>query len=369
MLELQIPVCHYLTIFSQLVLLLPSRGILMNENGVLISIEGGQGMDKHDVSTSVGQSPSTVLVSSSDFPRQTFISMCSLLSLPRELRDQIIEHVVLFRKAPPEDPAQCLQSRVESSGGGTLRLPSRSQETYNASGLLRTSRQIRDETRHRLRQLNPPYSLDVMIGDNELWPTWTCCPIRSSGPIDTVNVTLRFFSKPDDPFMVHVARTVRAVLRGRKWSSTSLHPLAELFLHIRDVCLRPGTKEASTIETLCFDVHTMGQLDHMTTVTPTKSPSSVGLKSLFGKHRSLWNSFRSIHQYPFGSDGDTKTLEVVASLKIMVILFLQEAWEDDCAVYNNYVGPLGAAFRSVQSLNFLVDGHDIGQLTSRVLSS
>jgi hypothetical protein len=101
--------------------------------------------------------------------------MCSLLSLPRELRDQIIEHVVLFHKAPPQDPTR-LQSRVESSGDGTLRLPALSQETYNASGLLGTSRQIRDETRYRLSQLNPPYSLDVMIGDNELWPTWTCCP-------------------------------------------------------------------------------------------------------------------------------------------------------------------------------------------------
>ena len=295
--------------------------------------------------------------------------MCSLLSLPRELRDQIIEHVVLFRKVPPQDPTQCLQSRVDSSGNGTLRLPAPSQETYNAFGLLGTSRQIRDETQYRLSQLNPPYSLDVMIGDNELWPTWTCCPTRSSGPIDTVNVALRFFSKPDDPFMVHVARTVGAVLRGRKWSSTSLHPLAELFLHTRDICFQPGTKEANTIKALCFDVRTMGQLDHVTTATPTKPLSSVGLKSLFGKHRSLWNSFRSIHQYPFGNDGDTKTLQVVASLKIMVILFLQEAWEDDCAVYTNYVGPLGAAFRSVQSLKFLVDGHDLEQLTSRVLSS
>jgi hypothetical protein len=326
-------------------------------------------MDKHDVSTSIVQSSLLQPFPPATFHRQSFIPMCSLLSLPRELRDQIIEHVVLFRKVPPQDPTQCLQSRVESSGDGTLRLPAPSQETYNASGLLGTTRQIRDETRHRLSQLNPPYSLDVMIGDNELWPTWTCCPTRSSGPIDTVNVTLRFFSKPDDPFMVHVARTVGAVLRGRKWSSTSLHPLAELFLHIRNVCLRPGTKEADTIKTLCFDVITMGQLDHMSTVAPTKSLSSVGLKSMFGKHRSLWNSFRSIHQYPFGSDGDTKTLEIVASLKIMVILFLQEAWEDDCAVYTNYVGPLGAAFRSVQSLKFSVDGHDIGQLTSRVLSS
>ena len=294
--------------------------------------------------------------------------MSSFLSLPRELRDQIIEHVILFRKVPPQDPTQCLQSRVESSGDSTLRLPAPSQETYNASGLLGTSKQIRDETRYRLSQLNPQYSLDVMIGDNELWPTWICCPTRSSGLTDTVNVTLRFFSRPDDPFMVHVARTVGAVLRGRKWSSTSLHPLAEIFLHICDICLRPGTKEVNTIKTLCFDVHTMGQLDHVTTVTPTKSLSSVGLKSLFGKHRSLWNSFRSIHQYPFGSDGATKTLEIAASLKIMVILFLQEAWEDDCAVYANYVGPLGAAFRSVQNLKFLVDGHDLGHLTSRVLS-
>lgn len=169
--------------------------------------------------------------------------------------------------------------------------------------------------------------------------------------------------------MVHIARTLWAVLQGRKWTIASLHPLAELFLHIRHICLQPDSKDANLIKKLCFDACTSGQLDRITALASTEPLSSTDLKTLFGKHRSLWNSFRSIHQYPFVGSGNAKRLELLASLKIMVILFLQEAWEDECAVYSSYVGPLGTAFRSVQSLQFSVDGLDLGQLTSRVLSS
>ncbi|KAF2995712.1 hypothetical protein E8E13_004234 [Curvularia kusanoi] len=293
--------------------------------------------------------------------------MCSLLSLPRELRDQIIEYVILSHKIPPQDPSQCLESRLDSSNTGTLRPPAPSHKTYNASALLGANVQLRNETQNRLRHIKPSYSLDVMVNDHDLWPTWTCCPARTTGPIEEIHVSFRFFSKPNDPFMVHVARTLGAVLQGRKWSG-SLHPLAELFLHIRDVCLRPGDKEANVINLLCFDVCTMNRLDHVVALVPAlRQFSTVGLKSLFGKHRSLWNSFRSIFQYPFAGEETTKTLEAAASLRIMIILFLQEAWEDDCAVYTSYVGPLGMAFRSVQSLKFLADGQDLGQFTSRIL--
>jgi hypothetical protein len=294
--------------------------------------------------------------------------MHSLLSLPREIRDQIIEQILLFRKEPPQDPAHDTESRQDAIGHGALRPPAISPSTYNALGLLGTNVQLRDETQSRLEQLNLSYSLDVMVVDNELWPTWTCCPSRVPGPIDIVNVSLRFFSKANDPYMVHVARTSWAILQGRKWTNASLHPLAEIFLHIRDVCLQPSSKDAK-IGTLCFDAATSNRLDNATSSAPSEPLSSVGLKSLFGKHRSLWNSFRSIHQYPFTGNGEVRRLELVASLKIMVVLFLQEAWEDECAMYTSYVGPLGSAFRSVQDVHFAVDGQNLERLMPSVLST
>lgn len=46
---------------------------------------------------------------------------------------------------------------------------------------------------------------------------------------------------------------------------------------------------------------------------------------------------------------------------------MQDSWEDECAVYASYVGPLGVAFRSVRNVQFSVDEQDLGQLTCRVL--
>lgn len=289
----------------------------------------------------------------------------SLLLLPRELRDQIIDYVVLLHKEAP-DPTDDLQIRKDATEG-TLRPPSASP--YTASALLGANVQLRNETKDRLSQSHVPYSLDVMVVGNELWPTWICCPARAFGSIDTIHVSLRFFSKPNDPYMVHVARTFRAILQGRTWTNSSLHPLAELFLYIRSVCVRSDLKTTDTIGMLCFDASTKNRLDQIENLDPSEPLSSIRLKSIFGKHRSLWNSFRSIHQYPFAGNGQVRRLELVGSLRIMVILLLQESWEDECAIYTSYVGPLGAAFGALQNIQFRVDGQDLGQLTSRVLSA
>lgn len=296
-------------------------------------------------------------------------SMNTLLSLPRELRDQIIEYVVLSRIEPPLGPSHEVQLSQDVPVEGALRLPKKSSRTYNATGLLGANGQLRDETQDCLSHLKLTYSLDVMVVNNELWPTWTCCPFRAPGAVDAVDVSLRFFNKPNDPFMVHVARTFWAILQGRKWTSSSMHPLAELFLHIHEVCLQPGSKDTNIIKDLCFNASMVNCLDGFPDTMLSGSLSNLELKQLFGKHRSLWNSFRSIHQYPFSSNTTVRRLEPLTSLKIMVILILQDSWEDECAIYTSYVGPLGAAFRGVRRVRFAVDGHDLGQLTSRVLST
>jgi hypothetical protein len=290
-----------------------------------------------------------------------------LLSLPREVRDQIIEDVIRFRKEPPKDPTFDAELRQDATNTNALRPPTLSPKIYNAFGLLGTNHQLRYETQHRLQQLKIPYSLDVMIVDNELWPNWTCCPSRATGSIDEVAVSLRFFSKPNDPFVVHVARTCRAILQGRKWTSASLHPLAEIFLYIRDVCLDYGSQKPNRIRTVRFDIITMGRIDQIPDSAPSGTLSDTGLRSLFGKHRSLWNSFRSIHQYPFAGKEETRRLGLISSLRIMVLLMLQEAWEDECAIYAGYVGKMGESFRSVHSVEFGVDGKNLEQLASRVI--
>lgn len=291
-----------------------------------------------------------------------------LLSLPRELRDQVIEHVILFRKKPPKNPAHETESRLNLAGQGALRPPAISRKTYTASGLLGTNAQLRTETQDRLKQLKVTYMLDVMVVDHEIWPTWTCCPARVSGPLDGVNITLRFFSNANDPYMVQVARTCGAILQGRKWASTSLHPLVALFMHVRSVCLQPGSNDENQIKMLRFDASTGRHLGWIAVVPQPGPLSNLELNSVFGKHRSLWNSFRSIYQYPFAGTGENRRLDLVASLRTMVLLYLQEAWEDECGAYASYVGPLGHAFRSVQDVLFVVDGQDLRQLTSSVLT-
>lgn len=295
--------------------------------------------------------------------------MSSLLLLPREIRDQILEHVILFNKTPPKNPAHETESRLNLTGQDALRPPTISLKTYNASGLLRTNAQLRSETQNRLQQLKLIYTLDVMVVDHEIWPTWICCPARISGPIDEVNITLRFFSNANDPWMVRVARTCGAILQGRKWASTSMHPLALLFMHVRAVCVQPGSNDTNLIKRLRFKASSGGYFSRITAMPQSEPLPNLEMKSVFGKHRSLWNSFRSIRQYPFAGNGGEKRLELVTSLKIMALLFLQEAWEDECGTYASYVGPLGTAFRSVQDVQFAVDGEDLGQMTSSVLNT
>jgi hypothetical protein len=296
--------------------------------------------------------------------------MPSLLSLPREIRDQIIEYVICFHKEPPQDPVHSAEFRQDATGHGALRPPNLSPwEAYNALGLLKTNLQLKAETQDRFKDLKSSYALDVMVINNELWPTWMCCPLRAPGSIDTISVSLRFFNTLDDPYIVHVAQTCRTILQGRKWTSTSLHPLAELFLYIHNVCLEPNSKGTNRIRSINFDTATAGHFRQLPDLAPPGSLSDSGLKILFGKHRSLWNSFRSIHQYPFAGRGVGKSLELRVLLKIMILLMLQDAWEDECATYANYVGIIGSAFRSVKTVQFTTDGKKLEEVASGVLSS
>lgn len=116
-----------------------------------------------------------------------------LLSLPRELRDMILEFVISAHVEPPTCPALDDTPRKASVGSNCLRLPVLPpSEQYATYGLLLANRQMHQETTTCLRRLPMAYSLDVMmVNHKELWPTWTCCPARSKEPIDFISINVR----------------------------------------------------------------------------------------------------------------------------------------------------------------------------------
>jgi hypothetical protein len=289
--------------------------------------------------------------------------MSLLLSLPQELRDDIIEHVLSSFSAPPQSPEHDTCPREEATDARALRPAITPPHVlYHAYGLLLTNRQLNTETRSRLAKARTPYSLDVMVVGNELWPSWTCCPARAPG-IEAIDVTLRFFAKEDDPFVVHVARTCRVVLRGRNPATASLHPLSEIFLYLMQVCLgrTDGRDGGEKIRRIRMDVRTLPQLEILASSVQRLS-ASAKRSLLFGKHRSLANQFASIQSY-IGKETLGKW-SLASTLKLMVLLMVEGAWADEHATYVGYVGATGAAFRRVQDVLFVVDGKTVETLAA-----
>lgn len=291
--------------------------------------------------------------------------MSPLLSLPQELRDAIIEHVLASTTAPPQSPAHDTCPRSEVTAARALR-PALSPPhvLYHAAGLLSTNRQLHAETRSRIAQVRTPYALDVMVVGNELWPTWTCCPARAQ-TVEDVSVSLRFFAKEGDPFVVHVARTCRVVIRGRSPVTASLHPLSEIFLYLVRVCLgrtdgRGGDGEG-TIKRIRMDVRTAPQIEQLAGSAGCLGASGKRLM-LFGKHRSLANQFASIQSY-VGKE-TLGSWSLASTLKLMVLLMVEGAWADEFATYVGYMGATGAAFRRVQDVLFVVDGKTVEALAT-----
>jgi hypothetical protein len=246
--------------------------------------------------------------------------MSSLLSLPRELRDHIIEYVISSYSAPPQAPEHDTCSRQEATDASAIRPAiSPPHVLYHAYGLLLANRQLNAETRSRLEKSRSPYSLDVMVVGGELWPSWTCCPARASS-IDAVDVTLRFFPDGDDPFVVHVARTCRAVLRGRKRADASMHALSEVFLYVLRVCLgrTDGRGAERKIRLFRMDVETRPHFVDRVGLRASAADSRTKESMLFGSHRSLWYQFQRIRSY-IGEETLSKW-SLASALKLMILL-------------------------------------------------
>ena len=139
--------------------------------------------------------------------------MPSLLSIPPELVDRIIEIVILTERTPPADVTTAEQNRTpyKSKGWNSNDFPrscrswrygpqhvryEKTETRANITGLLLSNRQLRQQTASALCRIYPDgltYKLDcIFLNEREILPTWTHVPAASKR-IRRVNVTFRIF--------------------------------------------------------------------------------------------------------------------------------------------------------------------------------
>lgn len=126
--------------------------------------------------------------------------MLSFMSLPRELRDQICEYVILSPARQPRAPNQTTEEMLD--GYVTYNFPQllvgpgasyRPQAIVsNATKLLLVNQQLRTETMEMLERMRSiVYDLDIAMTDNGiLAATWINVPVLST-KIKQLNVTFR----------------------------------------------------------------------------------------------------------------------------------------------------------------------------------
>lgn len=137
--------------------------------------------------------------------------MPCLLTLPREIRDKILELVICDERAPPPNPTAASSDRTllndiecRSWHYGPWHNKYEGQGpngayTTNSIALLLANRQLSAETQDALERLPTTYSygLDVMfVDEKELWPTWVSVPALSPR-VDSVVATFRIFGTWD----------------------------------------------------------------------------------------------------------------------------------------------------------------------------
>ncbi|KAF2430635.1 hypothetical protein EJ08DRAFT_214250 [Tothia fuscella] len=127
----------------------------------------------------------------------------SLLNLPQELRDFIIEHALISTSRPPPIHSRTGEATEElqdidyvsrSQGRGIHYLNGKHQTS--AFGLLLANQQIHNETKaaiSRLSSAGTKYTMDLILENEEfLNPTWTFVPPLTR-TVDAFEVTFRIF--------------------------------------------------------------------------------------------------------------------------------------------------------------------------------
>jgi hypothetical protein len=135
--------------------------------------------------------------------------MASLLLMPEELLDDIIELVLLDERRPPPDietatPGRAATQRNRNDGFLSWEYgPSKVRlETHSippaSNALLLVNKYFYRQTKQALSRLFPDginYKLDAMfVNEAELWPTWLSVPALSK-QVNTIDVTVRIFGR------------------------------------------------------------------------------------------------------------------------------------------------------------------------------
>ena len=131
-------------------------------------------------------------------------SKTPILIIPRELRDEIIDLVLLSGRIPPQRPDEKLNDRIELyecpfhnefKAGLVKYIMDPSVYLPNGIGLLLANRQLHEETMQRIKDHEAQnlwkYKIDIMLVEEKaLWPTWVCIPPKIVHA-DTMEVTFR----------------------------------------------------------------------------------------------------------------------------------------------------------------------------------
>ncbi|KAF2677809.1 hypothetical protein K458DRAFT_156467 [Lentithecium fluviatile CBS 122367] len=132
--------------------------------------------------------------------------MPSLLTLPRELRDEIIGLVVASNIPLPADRTRrrARDYRVWSMDHVVFHPSSPAAYRPSSLSLLLTSKQIYAETLSRLEQAETDLEVDVAFLDMAwLWPTYRVIPPRTERPLKRMDVNISLVQSEEE------ARTVR----------------------------------------------------------------------------------------------------------------------------------------------------------------
>ena len=126
------------------------------------------------------------------------VMVSRLCNLPRELRDQILEMVLLAENEAPELPQDQENRREEKQGWGSMYYE-RPTPLTNLQGLLGCSRQMRQESLEIINRSVTShhsafqYKLDLAVWGCSLQPTWLYLPLPPKY-IKQVTVQFRMFS-------------------------------------------------------------------------------------------------------------------------------------------------------------------------------
>lgn len=133
----------------------------------------------------------------------TSTTMPSLLSLPREIRDCIIDYVIVSQRKPPtgrdDDPSERdLRIQFEDTYWkeiGNLIYFENSPTAFRPAfgGLLLACQQLRAETLEQASKVDVPMILDVLVVNEEkIWVTWLSLPAHTGRMIEKLDIHYRY---------------------------------------------------------------------------------------------------------------------------------------------------------------------------------